>query len=226
MCTWIVMLCSVTQSWLTLYNPMHSSPLGSSVHRIFQARILEWVVISCSRTVVLWRNIYSSAIRYTRWSQYKNLYNFLGTICLHLREAQLILVTDNVTFRLVRGQLVRDFQIEAVCCWSVAILWDSMWPQDCSMPGFPIHHHHHRVVPLAICLVYKLHAFLFSLLYPDYLTSCLHIQHLELAFCLFNFRVPQMLIKKHFFWLTFCLFHVSPHNSLPKIYKKISEMKN
>ena len=77
MCTWIVMLCSVTQSWLTLYNPMHCSPLGTSVHGIFQARILEWVVISCSRIVVLWCTIYSSAIRYTRWSQYKNLYNLL-----------------------------------------------------------------------------------------------------------------------------------------------------
>ena len=31
------------QSCLTLCNPMDSSPPGSSVHRILQARILEWV---------------------------------------------------------------------------------------------------------------------------------------------------------------------------------------
>ena len=33
----------------TLYNPMDCSLPGSSVHRIFQARILEWVAISSSR---------------------------------------------------------------------------------------------------------------------------------------------------------------------------------
>ena len=31
------------QSCLTLCNPMDDSPPGSSVHGIFQARILEWV---------------------------------------------------------------------------------------------------------------------------------------------------------------------------------------
>ena len=39
----------VAQSCLTLYNPMDCSLLGSSVHGIFQARILEWVAISFSR---------------------------------------------------------------------------------------------------------------------------------------------------------------------------------
>ena len=34
-------VCSVTQSCLTLYNPMNCSPPGFSVHGIFQARILE-----------------------------------------------------------------------------------------------------------------------------------------------------------------------------------------
>ena len=32
----------------TLCNPMDSRPLGSSIHRILQARILEWVAISFS----------------------------------------------------------------------------------------------------------------------------------------------------------------------------------
>ena len=39
----------VTQSCLTIYNPMDCSPPGSSAHGIFQARILEWVAISYSR---------------------------------------------------------------------------------------------------------------------------------------------------------------------------------
>ena len=39
----------VTQQCLTLCDPMDCSPPGSSVHGIFQARILEWVAISFSR---------------------------------------------------------------------------------------------------------------------------------------------------------------------------------
>ena len=37
--------CSVAKSCLFLCNPMDCSPPGSSVHGIFQARILEWVPI-------------------------------------------------------------------------------------------------------------------------------------------------------------------------------------
>ena len=37
------------QSCPTLCDPMDSSPPGSSVHRILQARILEWVTISFSQ---------------------------------------------------------------------------------------------------------------------------------------------------------------------------------
>ena len=39
----------VTQCSLTLCDPMDCNPLGSSVHGISQARILEWVAILCSR---------------------------------------------------------------------------------------------------------------------------------------------------------------------------------
>ena len=39
----------VTQSCPTLCNPMGRSLKGSSVHEIFQARVLEWVAISFSR---------------------------------------------------------------------------------------------------------------------------------------------------------------------------------
>ena len=40
--------CSVTKLCPTLCEPKDSSPPGSSVHGISQARILEWVVISSS----------------------------------------------------------------------------------------------------------------------------------------------------------------------------------
>ena len=39
----------VTQSWLTLCDPVDYNPPGSSVHGILQVRILEWVAIFSSR---------------------------------------------------------------------------------------------------------------------------------------------------------------------------------
>ena len=39
----------VTQSCLTLCDPMDCNPPGSSVHGILQARILDWVALSFSR---------------------------------------------------------------------------------------------------------------------------------------------------------------------------------
>ena len=42
-------VCLVTQSWLTLCNPMDCS-LPGSVHGILQARILEWVAMTSSYT--------------------------------------------------------------------------------------------------------------------------------------------------------------------------------
>ena len=45
----IVCACSVIQSCLTLCNARDCSLLDTSIHGIFQARILEWVAISYSR---------------------------------------------------------------------------------------------------------------------------------------------------------------------------------
>ena len=43
----------VAQSCPTLRDPMDCSPPGSSVHGIFQARVLEWVAIAFSGTECL-----------------------------------------------------------------------------------------------------------------------------------------------------------------------------
>ena len=52
MCT-----CSVTQSYLTLCDPMNCSPPGSPAHGIFQARRLEWVPIyfSINSSTFAWK---------------------------------------------------------------------------------------------------------------------------------------------------------------------------
>ena len=45
----------VAQSYLTLSDPMDCSLPGSSIHGIFQARVLEWVAIAFS-DIVLYSN--------------------------------------------------------------------------------------------------------------------------------------------------------------------------
>ena len=65
----------VTQSCPTLCNPMDCSLPGSSVHGIFQARVLEWVAISFSRV-----SGYNSIINQKRsiviFKQFGRLKNF------------------------------------------------------------------------------------------------------------------------------------------------------
>ena len=47
-----IFACVLSQSCLTLCDTMDGSWSGSSVHNIFQARILEWVAISYSRDLL------------------------------------------------------------------------------------------------------------------------------------------------------------------------------
>ena len=46
---YVVIVVLVTQLYQTLCDPVDSSPPGSSVHVVLQARILEWVTITFSR---------------------------------------------------------------------------------------------------------------------------------------------------------------------------------
>ena len=48
------------QSCLTLSDPMDCSIPGSSVHGIFQARVLEWVAIAFSLVIIAEINFYKS----------------------------------------------------------------------------------------------------------------------------------------------------------------------
>ena len=52
--------CLVAQSYLTLGGPTDCNLPGSSVHRIFQARILEWVAFSYSKGIFLTQGLNSS----------------------------------------------------------------------------------------------------------------------------------------------------------------------
>ena len=56
------------QSCSTLWDPMDSSPPGSSVHGVLQATILEWVVVSFSKLIwVSSKHHYLSPFRCDNW---------------------------------------------------------------------------------------------------------------------------------------------------------------
>ena len=65
--------CRHTHSCLTLCDPMDCGPPGSFAHGIFQARMLEWIVISFSRESFWSRNqIYISCLScISRWVLYQ-----------------------------------------------------------------------------------------------------------------------------------------------------------
>ena len=79
---WFV--CSVAQSCLTLCDPVDCSTPGFSVHRIFQARILEWVAISFFRGSS-WPRVLTWVFCMDRWILYQ-----WATREAHIRVTKLV----------------------------------------------------------------------------------------------------------------------------------------
>ena len=101
-CFWVG-ACSVTQPCLTVCDPMACRLPGSSVHGIFQARILEWVVIFFSRgayqvrdqTRVSWVSCIARPILY-HWTTWKTslLLSSPADWCFSMFLGFLILAAD------------------------------------------------------------------------------------------------------------------------------------
>ena len=71
-CWWIfrwLPCLEVAQSCPTLCDPMDCSPPSSSVHGILQARVLEWIAISCSNSLVNQRLLQHGSEVCGVWSQ-------------------------------------------------------------------------------------------------------------------------------------------------------------
>ena len=64
-----IQVCMHARSYLTLCDPLDCSPPGSSVHGIFQARMLEWVAISYSRRSC-WHRDWTHIPCISRWVLY------------------------------------------------------------------------------------------------------------------------------------------------------------
>ena len=70
----------VTQSCLTLSDLMDCSPPGSSVHGIFQARVLEWVAIAFSK------------INFLTYTKSSNKNKSIMLICFESKDTQYLLL--------------------------------------------------------------------------------------------------------------------------------------
>ena len=81
----------VTQSCPTLHDPMDCSLPGSSIHGIFQERVLEWVAIAFSRLYAMLRNLdfILKALEKNIFSDYKSctkLYKGVWKIQKNIRK--------------------------------------------------------------------------------------------------------------------------------------------
>ena len=108
-----VCICSGTQLCLTLCDPMNHSPAVSSVHGIFQARILEWVTISSSKGC----------------SRSRDQISVSCVSCIAGRS--LTIEPSGKPYITIRPDQIRSV------AQSCPTLCD---PMNCSMPGLPVHH--------------------------------------------------------------------------------------
>ena len=133
-----IYLCSVSQQCLTLCDPLDCSLPGSSVHGIFQARILEWVAISFSRGSSQPRDwTHVSCISciaggfFTHWAigeaqQDEKEAQEGRDICIHIMNSCCL-----------QQKLTQHCKAIIMCTRSV--MFDSYDPMDCSLPGSSVH---------------------------------------------------------------------------------------
>ena len=77
-CMKVKSVSEVTQSCLTLSNPMDCSLPGSCVHGIFQARVLEWVAIAFTNPFLL-LNFIHKTYHYPHYTDHTHLSETLRT---------------------------------------------------------------------------------------------------------------------------------------------------
>jgi len=106
---WIAcaVLCLVTQSCLTLFDPMDWNPPGFSVQGILQARTLEWVIMPSSRWSSQpkdWTQV--SCIAHRFWATRDSLpVAFWSMLCLSVFFADSVRVVSHIESGKKQGHL-------------------------------------------------------------------------------------------------------------------------
>ena len=108
----------VAQSCPTLSNPMDCSPLGSPVHGIFQARVLEWGAIAFSKSKRLKVRVVSSGSVNSSFPAGKG------------RGKQFILATHTVSWVIPRlSFFIFSTPLQTLCCHSQCVWRERLVPK-------------------------------------------------------------------------------------------------
>ena len=116
----------VAQSCPTLCDPMDCSLPGSSIHGIFQARVLEWVAVSFSRGSSWprdWTRVSCIAgRRFTLWATREALISCLKKDCQHYFQFICVLVK-------ISGNHIKPKQttIEKILVYRIKLLEGRCW---------------------------------------------------------------------------------------------------
>ena len=124
----------VAQSCLTLRDPMDCSPPGSSVHGMFQARVLEWGAIAFSNTVAI--------------HCLKKIF-FSNHNCITLHPVEYILPSLSYLLLLFFSQLFVSPPLTTTLPSVISFSWGWFWsppPVQCYKPP--------SIVLQALCLLY------------------------------------------------------------------------
>ena len=82
---YMVQFSSVAQSCVTLYDPMDCSTPGSSIHGIFQARVLEWGAIAFSIALTRWTYVSKVIpLLFNMLSRRCGMYIMHDPVCAHV----------------------------------------------------------------------------------------------------------------------------------------------
>ena len=157
-----VCVCVCTQLCPTLCRPVDYSPPGSSVHRIFQARILEWVTISYSRSYLpnpgielmslessaLTSRFFTTAPSGKPSNQQVSLVDYLAVCTFQFHSLSLppsmSLFSKSVRLFLFRklSSFVSFFFFNSTYQFSLVTqsCLTACDPMDCNVPSFSVHH--------------------------------------------------------------------------------------
>ena len=123
----IVRVCVRCSASPTLCNPVNFSPPCSSIHGIFQARVLEWVAISFSRRSSGprdWTQVSCTAGRFfTHWAT---------------REALMVQLINNLPAKqetLVRSLCQEDAPEKGMATHSSILVWRIPWIEEPTVHG-------------------------------------------------------------------------------------------
>ena len=109
----------VAQSYLTLSNPMDCSPPGSSIHGIFQTRVLEW-----------------GAISFSAWSSRKSQNNLERRARLSTTKSKPSAIVQHASCFCYKLPLIREVILWRVTCEKWKIYRNSQSFFTCP-PGWP-----------------------------------------------------------------------------------------